>query len=70
MKHLIGALMFVAGTIIGLFGDYPFGGFAHQNVVYLAVGGLLCGAGLAILLLGSGGRGGGREDEPPSYIRP
>jgi hypothetical protein len=70
MRYVIGLLLFLAGSLIGLFGDYPFDGLPHQYPGFVALGGVLAGIGLVMLILTSGGRGEGRGDEPPSYIRP
>ena len=70
MRILIGTLMVLVGTVIGLFGDYPFDGLPYSSILLMAIGGIMAGLGISVLILSSGGRGEGRHDEPGGYIAP
>lgn len=70
MRYLIGVILFLVGSLLGVFGDYPFDGLMNQSPLLMIIGGVMCGLGLAVLILGGGGRGEGRGDEPPNYIAP
>ncbi|MCA9554777.1 MAG: hypothetical protein KC933_32405 [Myxococcales bacterium] len=63
MGYIVGVVLMLLGLTLGLIGEQL------QGPVLLIISGLFIAAGVTVVLLVGGGRG-GRGDEPDGHIRP